>query len=433
MRYESPRFSRFGGAALALAALLASSTALAEKPTPLLVLLNESLRQSPEIAAAQARAAAAAARIAPAGALDDPMAETGIVNAPLAPFSLRREEMTMQMLGLSQRLPFPGKRGLRTEVARGDAAALEATALDARDQVLREIRMNYEELAATDAERAVVESMRATLEEYVTVAETRYGVGAAAQTDVLQAETQLARVRQQLLELVRRRFELQAALAQLTGRGAGIAPVGAAEQRLQAAPPTLETLLAGSVERPRAAALAAEAARARSQVALMQREFYPDFDVKLSYGRRERAPDGMPRDDMISLTLGVNLPVWRRQRLDPQVAEARAMVTEREAMLNALRLETRAQLTQRHALATQARQSVALYDATLLPAATAAVNSAEASYRVGRVDFLTLLETRMRLFEAQMARVAAVAEHNRALADLDYLAGRPPAGVEAQP
>ena len=275
--------------------------------------------------------------------------------------------------------------------------------------------------------------MRATLEEYVTVAETRYAVGSAAQTDVLQAETQLARLRQQILELSRRRVELQAALAQLAGREPTTPAIEARTQTLEPPAQPLAALLAGSADGPRAAALEAERERARSQVALTQREFYPDFDIKLSYGRRERAPDGMPRDDMISLTVGVNLPIWRRQRLEPQVAEARAMVAEREAMLNALRLETIAQLTQRHAAAEQARRSVELYDTALLPAASAAVSSAEASYRVGRIDFLTLLETRMRLLEAQTGRIAAVSEHNRALADLDYLAGRVPGGAEVQP
>ena len=135
---DVPRSSRFAlRLTHVLAGLLTWSVSLAQTATPLPTLIEESVRQNPDVAVARARVAAADARIAPAGALDDPMAEAGIVNAPLAPFSLRREEMTMQMLGLSQRVPFPGKRGLRTDVARGDAEALRATALDTRDQVLR--------------------------------------------------------------------------------------------------------------------------------------------------------------------------------------------------------------------------------------------------------------------------------------------------------
>lgn len=418
---------------LLLAGLVGSSLAGTGAPLPLSQLLREAESANPELAAAQARVVAAEARISQAAALDDPMAEVGVVNVPLSPWSLRREDMTMQMIGLSQRFPFPGKRTLRREVAASDASSLLAAAGDTRDQILREITMNYEELAATDAELGVVTSLYAAVEDYLNVAEARFAVGSASQSDVLQAESQRTRLRQQQLELHRRRIEWQAALGRLTGRNSNSEAIVAMTQRLRAPPPTLADLIANSRKRPRAVSLAADSARARKQIDLARREYFPDVDIKLNYGRRERALDNMPRDDMVSLTVGVNLPIWRKQRLQPQVAEARAMLAEKEAMLRGLQLETVSELTKRHAVATQARRSVTLYDTELLPAAEATVDSALAAYRVGRVDFLTLLETRMRLFEAQMSRISAVSEHNRALADIDYLAGRSWLGQEGVP
>lgn len=396
-------------------------------------LLNQALANNPEIAAARARATAGEARIAPASALDDPMLEAGVLNAPLPSLSLSREEMTMQMLGLTQRLPYPGKRALRGDVARGDARALQATAVDARDQVLRELRIAYEELAATAAETGIVENMRATLTEFVTIAEARYAVGEAVQSDVLQAQAQLGELQSQLLDLERRRIELQSVIARLAGRAPSEAPVETLPQTLAAPAAALSALITSSRERPRAAALAAQIERAQKQIQLMQREFYPDFDVKLNYGRRADAPDGVPRDDMVSLSFAVNLPIWRKQRLEPQVAEARAMLGESEAMLRALELETRTELTQRHAAAQQARRAAELYDTLVIPSTEASVNASLAAYRVGRVDFLTLLETRIRLFESQISRSQSVAAHNTALADLDYLAGRLPGGLEETP
>ena len=44
------------------------------------------------------------------------MLEAGIINVPLASSTFNREDMTMKMIGLSQRVPFPGKRGLRKDV-----------------------------------------------------------------------------------------------------------------------------------------------------------------------------------------------------------------------------------------------------------------------------------------------------------------------------
>ncbi|MGD9878531.1 MAG: TolC family protein [Reyranella sp.] len=431
IRYPSARLTLRVAALLSV--IVTPWPVAADSPATLPALLDEALRHNPELAAARSRADAADARVRPAGALDDPMLETGIVNAPLSPLSLRREDMTMQMLGISQRLPFPGKRALRADVARSEATSLRAAAGDQRDALIRSIRTSYEELAAVDAEQSVLDAMQATLREYATVAQARYGVGATAQSDVLQAEAQLARVEQQRLDLVRRRTESESLLTQLLGRDSAEKPIVPTAQTLGPEPAPLPSLLDASEGRPRFAALEADREQARQRIALTRRDFYPDMDVKLSYGRRERTLDGLPRDDMISLTFGINLPIWRQQRLEPQVAEARAMLNERESMLRASRLETETELRRRHATAIQARRSVQVLDTRLLPATAAAQNAAFASYRVGRVDFLTLLETRMRLFEAQMDRIAVILAHNLALADLDYWAGRLPDGVEASP
>lgn len=418
---------RLAACALLLAGFAPLVTPAAESEAaavPLAALLAEAAIHNPELAAARQRAAAAQARIAPAGALDDPMLEAGILSAPLAPLSLRREDMTMQMLGVSQRFPFPGKRGLRTATAEAEAAASAAYADDTCDRVMRDLRLGYEELAVVMAERDIVDATRAALEEYVAIAEARYAVGSAPQTDVLQAEAQLAQTRAQLLDLDRRRLESQALLAQLTGRDAAAPVIVATAQSLGPPPVALAVLADAATARPRQLALAEESRQARESIALARREYYPDIDLRLQYGRRERALDGLPRDDMISLTFAVNLPIWRRQRLEPQVAEARATLAEREAMERAFALETKTQLARRHAAATQARRTVEIYDTVILPTSTAALNAALASYRVGQIDFLTLLATRMRLYEVRMARVAAVAEHNRASAEIDYLAGR---------
>ena len=97
-------------------------------------LITEALENNPEIQAALRERDAARQRIAPAEALDDPVLEAGVINAPLASSPFNREDMTMKMIGLSQNLPYPGKRGLRRDVAAKDAEAISA-----KEKVLREM------------------------------------------------------------------------------------------------------------------------------------------------------------------------------------------------------------------------------------------------------------------------------------------------------
>jgi outer membrane protein TolC len=178
--------------------------------------------------------------------------------------------------------------------------------------------------------------------------------------------------------------------------------------------------------RPQLKSLAALVVKSDRELDLARREFFPDFELRLNYGQRDRTPSGMPRDDMVSLTVAVNLPLWRTSRLEPRVAEAVAMRRQATSMADSQRLETRAAIERELATERQQRRSAILFHGTLAPQAAAAFDTALAAYRVGRVDFLTLLEARMQIYETALGEAAAIALHNSAVAQLDFLAGHWP-------
>jgi len=390
-------------------------------------LIEEALASNAELAAARSQRAAAQNRVEPAGALDDPMLEIGVINAPLDPFSLSREDMTMKMLGLGQRLPFPGKRGLRKAVAEYDSASLKLATEETRNRVIREVRVAYADLAANQEAQRILERTRGALEQLVATAQVRYRLGQSMQADVLEAQTELGRLATDRQELLREESMLQNELRRATGR---IETAG----YVRAPPPallTVETVATTDVgQRPQLRALETMVEREVQAISLAEREYYPDFDVSLQYGQRDRAPDGMPRDDMVSLTVAVNLPIWRKSRLEPMVAEARSMRDRAQEMLRAERLQTEADLATRKTEITQWRASVDTYRSSLLPQARATVASAMAAYRVGSIDFLALRTAQTREFEMETRLVDAVAAHNKAVIEVDFLTGRLPAEFE---
>lgn len=428
--------------AIAVAAVVigAPSVAVAAAPdssaaTPVEPLLEEALRHNLEIAAARAESDAAQHRIAPARALDDPMLETGIVNAPI-PFSLRREDMTMKMLGLSQKLPYLGKRGLRHDVAIADAASVAHAVDETVNRVVRDVRVAYEELRLTITSQRLVTETLETVNQLVVLAEARYAVGQATQSDALQAQTQAVRLQQDLLRLgqeeTMRRSELRRLLGRTDDGAPPITPTRATLLELPAAPETLQRI--AQERRPQLKSLTALVDKSDREVELARREYYPDFELRFGYGQRDRTLDGTPRDDMVTLTVAVNLPLWRKSRLEPRVAEAAAMRRQATSLAEGQRLETRAALDREVASEQQQRASATLYRATLMPQTAAAFDSALAAYRVGRVDFLTLLEARMRIYETGLGEAEAIAGHNKAIAEIDLLTGRAPdiAALEGQ-
>jgi outer membrane protein TolC len=396
-----------------------------DEPSALADLLAEAIRNNPEIAAARSERDAAQQRISPAGAFDDPMLEAGVVNAPLPSLSLSREEMTMKMLGLGQKLPYPGKRDLRRSVAAADARSVEFAFQEAINRTVRDVRIVYADLGFNTEARRILADTEAELVQLAAIARSRYDVGQAVQNDVLDAQTEVERLRIERLQLERDAAALQAEMRRLLGRVADGAPINVSTPDLIEAHPDGATLHDEALDqRPQLLALETQVERGDKAVALAEREYYPDFDVRLQYGQRDRGPDGMPRDDMVTLTVALNLPIWRKSRLEPMVAEARAMRNGARSMLIAQQLETQTAIDTRLAEARQWRDSAEIYRGTVLPQVRASVVSALAAYRVGRVDFLTLRQAQLRELEVSTQLAEAIASHNKAVAELDLLLGR---------
>ena len=424
-------------AILVIAAMLAPAAAAVSEPTaaPVAVetLVSEALARNPEISAARHEREAAEQRAISSRSLEDPVLEFGVVNAPLPSLDLRREDMTMKMLGLTQKLPYPGKRALRQAVAAADSASISSAVDETANRIARDVRVAYEELRLACTTERLLNRTRDTLKELASVAASRFAVGQAAQSDVLRAQTQVVQVQQELLRIGQERAARDSELRRLLGRLEAGPPILPTAPMLAPLRADADTLAREAAERrPQLRALEALVQKNDREIELAQREYYPDLELRLGYGQRERGLDGTPRDDMITMTVAVNLPLWRKSRLEPRVAEARAMRRQAAAVADAQRLEIRANLEQQLALESQTRESANLYRTTLLPQVHAVVQSALGAYRVGRVDFLTLLDAQMKEFEALRGEAEMLAGHNKAIAEIDFLAGAAPAGAATE-
>lgn len=405
----------------------ATATGNADNSPLLASLISEALENNPEIRAALRERDAASQRIAPAEALDDPVLEAGVVNAPLTSSTFNREDMTMKMIGLSQRLPFPGKRGLRKDVAAQDAQSIGYGYQETVNRVVRDIKVAYFDLGLTLERTRLVEKNKLILEDLLHIAEKHYGVGLGSQADALKAQTQVSRIVDELLRLARERPAIEAELIRALGRNANI-PVPVPESpQLREETLSLESLRETALSRrPQLLALQSIVARNEKAMDLARRNYYPDFDLRLAYGQRDNMLDGSRRPDMVTLTVAVNLPVWRENKLTPRIAEAVAKRDQAQSMYEAQRNEVTASLRQQMALAEQNLQSARLYRTAILPQARLTVESALAAYRVNRVDFLTLLDSQMTVFNYEISLVTAMASYNKALAEIDLLTGKPP-------
>ncbi len=372
---------------------------------------------NPMLRAERLRAAAARERIPQAGAWPEPELGLGLVNRPLAGFGTE-EMMTMNTVRLSQMVPWPGKQRLGRDGARGLADADSLGALEAEAMLVAEVKMAYWRVAAIDRSVTVMRQTLALLESFQETATAMYGVGEAIQQDVLQAQVAVARMAADLVLMEEERLAGAARLNALLARDPD-APVGILELPPIGGPlPTVSELSGTALAaRPALAAADARIRAAESRLEGARRESWPDLMLGVEYGQRPQY------DDMVSLMVGISLPIRTGSRQQPMRREMEAMRAMEEAMARNLRNETWALLAELRAMAERARSLDALYASRVLPQATAAVESALTAYRVGQADFMTLVESRMTVNRYDIERIRLAADYHAAVAEIEALLG----------
>ncbi|MFM9971630.1 MAG: TolC family protein, partial [Burkholderiales bacterium] len=227
------------------------------------------------------------------------------------------------------------------------------------------------------------------------------------------------------LRLRRERRTMEADLLRVLGRSAEAGSIRPEIPRLASVTLQFETLREGALrDRPQLLGLQTLIDKSQKSLELARKDYYPDFDVRLAYGQRDRSVDNTSRPEVLSLTVAINLPVWRKNKLDPLVAEAQALRKQALSLLQAQQNELTARLRQQVAVAEQSRESARLYEIGILPQARLALESALAAYRVNRVDFSMLLDSQMAVLGFEINHAAAVVAQHKALAEIDQLIGR---------
>jgi cobalt-zinc-cadmium efflux system outer membrane protein len=393
----------------------AGRATLAEPPPedPILdALVSEALERNPDLLAAQARLTAAQQRIVQARALPDPMLSVGYTNDGWSP-SLGKQEMTTLAFMASQDLPFPGKRGLRSDIASVDASQIGQQVARARRRVMADVERAYYGLLLARELQALVDEQRETWRAIEGVVRARYAVGQGAQQDVLRVQVEQTRVEQNASEQAAESEIRLAELNRLRARPLD-SPVET-PKRLALRP--LDQPLADWVEQSRA--VSPELASGRLNVergglalALAQKEYKPDFALLAGYmNRGGLAP-------MWQAGIGVTLPVNRSKRAGA-VAEAAAITRTSERIVESVDLQLRYRTQERHARLKMTEKIARLYEQGIIPQDQMSVEAAIASYQTGKLPFVAVLEAQTTLYGDRWTRARLLADHARLRVSLE--------------
>ncbi len=372
---------------------------------------------NPALRAARLEADAAGARVSQAGALPDPTLQFGLENRPVKGFGTM-DPMTMNTVQLTQTLPWPGKLGYAQERTRRLADASKLDADEAEVDLVARVKSTYYQLAYMDRALVVMSQTRDLLRSFVQVASAMYSVGSGLQQDVLQAQVAVATMTEDITVMTQDRVAAAARLDALLGRDANL-PVGPVElPDADDSLPSVDSLMALAAQRrPALAAARQRALAAEAGYREARRELLPDLMLGVQYGQRPQY------DNMVSLMVGISIPVWAGARQLPMRREMQAMQAAREADQRDLGNETYARLAELRAEAERARNLSRLYATSILPQARASVEAALGSYRVGQVNFMSLVDNQMTVNRYAIEGVRLLAEYQGAKAEIEALTG----------
>ncbi len=386
-------------------------------------LVDEALKNNPEISAAKIKWEVYKEKIPQSYALEDPMFSFGIINLPTS-FNFNQEDMTMKELAISQKFPFPGKRPLMKEMASKEAEAVSTEIQGKVHQIVKDVKTAYYDLSHNYRTTRVTQRNKRILEDFAKIAETRYAVGEGIQQDVLKAHVEVSKMVDDLIMLSQRKKALEAKLNALLNRPPET-PLGEPEEVVfRKFPFTIEELQKMALEMNPALKGMKKMIEAKEKAnALAKKEYYPDFKFLFAYGLRSDI-NGMKQDNMLTWMVEMNIPIFYKSKQDRKVAETKAEILATEAQYRAMKNEVLFMITDMASMVQRSERQIDLYTTGIIPQASLQINSAMSAYRVNKADFMTLLDSQMTLYKYELEYHQALTEYEKNVANIGATVGK---------
>jgi len=373
------------------------------------------LSRNPGLPAVQAAWEVAGTRIEQVSALDDPR-----LSYKIAPETAGVSGLDFgQKVELSQKIPWPGKLGLRGEAAQYKADAVHQNLEALRLQLVARTKMLFADWYFVHESIRINRINQDLLKEFQGIAITRYSTGLATKQDALRADVELKLLEHRSIVLERERRALLTRMNTLLNRTPDD-PIPLPQKLPEPALLKDAVSLRGQAlqSRPELKAQMAHIQGFETRTKLAQREFYPDFNLSAGYNslwdRTEKR---------FTLGVGINIPLDQSKR---RAAESEAHAKLKQAQWDNIDLSAKIEEEVQIAYdrVQESRHVLVLYRNQLLPLAEENLNAAKADYQAGSGDFLALISAEKNLMQTQLQAEWALTDAHRRLAEIERAVGQ---------
>ena len=382
-------------------------------------LLDEALKNNHEIIAAEARLAAAGYKIPQAGSLPDPMFMFGYQNEGWKKYTYGEMQGAQWMFSASQMFPYPGKLSLKVQMTSKELEGLAAAYQGLKLKTAEKVKELYFDLFLSYKNIDLIQDRKLLYSRIEDAALARYSSGMGLQQEVLMAQAEKYMLLEKE-EMFRQKIQSAEAMLNLAlGREVTAALGRPADQAGTALPASMEELLNIHVNQsPFVQEKEKMVTAAAVKVRMAEKEYYPDFTINAGYFKRAGE-----FEDMWSLTTTINLPIFYKTKQRQAVLEAKAVVTEAEHEVLAVRSMLASAIRDNYSMMKSAERLMALYRDGLIPKTRQDFDAALSGYTSGKTEAITVISRLKALIDAESLYWGQFVEREKAIARLAAVTG----------
>ena len=379
--------------------------------------LAHTLRGSPELAAYNFELRAAEARILQAGLRANPELSLDLEN-PTGSGPLKNGDQMQNTLTLSQLIELGGKRPARIFEAETWRAMVEWEFQVKRVEVLKATTLAFIDALAAQRRLELAEEVVKVSGEAVALTEQRVGVGKASAVESIRAKVAVSSAR---IEVEQARRDIATARGNLAAQwGAKEAVFGVVRGDLgqHTGAPSLQTLRQRLLGNPDLARWTAE--REKREAALAKQQTLARPDITLMAG-----PRMIGKGEDATFAAGFSIPLPISNRNQGNIAEAQANLAKLSEEKRAAEARAFAALNEAFQKLTGASREIAILEESVIPGAQDAEKQLNDGYAAGRFTQFEVLDARRTLNTARVQQLRALADFQKARAELDALTAQP--------
>ncbi len=380
-------------------------------------LINEALKNNPDILAAESRANASRFRIPQAKSLPDPMFMFGYQNEGWRRYTYGEMQGAQWMYSVSQMFPFPGKLSLKGEMASRDSESLKASYGASKLRTIARVRKLYYELFLAYKNIDLIKDRTILFSRIEDAAISRYSTGMGSQQEILMAQTEKYMLLEKEEMFKQKIQSIEAMLNTTIGRDVN-SPLGRpVEPSRTVFNSSMDELLKAVHENsPEIISREKMVLSAEVKVRMAKKEYYPDFTITASLFKRRG-----DFEDMWSLTTTINIPLYYRTKQKQAVNEAEASLSEARHELESTKIMLSSAIRDNYSMIRTAEKLMDLYKNSLIPKTYQDFETALAGYVTGKVDTITVISRLKALIESETLYWNQFVEREKAIARIEAI------------